>query len=241
MRTTCLMKERVTIYSLLPNNKGSCYNYENYERDDIEDLDRKLDRQLKFLSMEDMISSDLMEIYRFYLMLQFELAKEKSHCIIWIPNIHDLDWNELNDLSLSILMNSLSSDSEKEGDSYLYKWYFKLGTSMKKLTILLYLLSCYAGSVAQDLWSLPNLTKNDGITSYRLVENDYDLVHGLLEIEGALLEPSQTGSRFDNDGMALLLRSEPRNPLNMIQNGSSSIVDHKFLYEKYESGFKEEE
>ncbi|KAJ4958542.1 hypothetical protein NE237_025653 [Protea cynaroides] len=44
----------------------------------------------------------------------------------------------------------------KEGDSYLYKWYFELGTlgtSMKKLTILLYLLSCSAGSVAQDLWT----------------------------------------------------------------------------------------
>ncbi|KAL3629783.1 Protein Ycf2 [Castilleja foliolosa] len=39
-------------------------------------------------------------------------------------------------------------------ESYLYKWYFELGTSMKKLTILLYLLSCSAGSVAQDLWSL---------------------------------------------------------------------------------------
>ncbi|KAL6512194.1 hypothetical protein OROMI_034684 [Orobanche minor] len=42
-----------------------------------------------------------------------------------------------------------------EEDSYLYKWYFELGTSMKKLTILLYLLSCSAGSVAQDLWFLP--------------------------------------------------------------------------------------
>lgn len=41
-----------------------------------------------------------------------------------------------------------------EGDSYLYKWYFELGTSMKRLTRLLSLLSCSAGSVAQDLWSL---------------------------------------------------------------------------------------
>nr|QJS52105.1 Ycf2 [Vicia bungei] len=390
-----------TIYSLLPDNEGRCYNSENFERDDSDDLDRNLDSQLKFLSMEDPVSSDLMEIDRFYLTLQFELAKAMSPCIIWIPNIHDLDRNESNDLSLGILLNSLSSDSEKgstrnilviasthipkkvdpaliapnklntcikirrllipqqrkhfftlsytrgfhlekqifdtnglgsitlgsnvrdlvaltnealsisiiqkksiidtniirsaihrqtwdfrsqiraikdhgilfyqigravsqnlllsncsidpisiymkkkscqEGDSYLYRWYFELGTSMKKLTILLYLLSCSAGSVAQDLWSLPGPNeKNDGITSYRLLENDSDLVHGLLEIEGALLEPSQTGSRFDNDGVTLLLRSEPRNPLNMIQNGSSSIVDHRFLYEKYESGFEEGE
>ncbi|MBA0759919.1 hypothetical protein Gotri_022729 [Gossypium trilobum] len=38
-----------------------------------------------------------------------------------------------------------------EGNSYLYKWYFKLGTSIKKLTIRIYLLSCSVGSVAQDL------------------------------------------------------------------------------------------
>ncbi|RYR07892.1 hypothetical protein Ahy_B05g075385 [Arachis hypogaea] len=41
-------------------------------------------------------------------------------------------------------------------------------------------------SVAQDLWSLPGLDEKNGITSYELVENDSDLVHGLLEVEGAL-------------------------------------------------------
>ncbi|CAI8584138.1 unnamed protein product [Vicia faba] len=148
----------------------------------------------------------------------------------------------LSNCSIDPISIYMKKKSCAEGDSYLYKWYFQLGTSMKKLTILLYLLSCSAGSVAQDLWSLPGPNEtNDGITSYRLLENDSDLVHGLLEIEGALLEPSQTGSRFDNDGVTLLLRSEPRNPLNMIQNGSSSIVDQRFLYEKYESGFEEGE
>nr|YP_010132592.1 hypothetical protein RF2 [Vicia cracca]QQD90339.1 hypothetical protein RF2 [Vicia cracca] len=394
-----------TIYSLLPNNEGSCYNSKNFERDDSDDIDRNLDSQLKFLSMEHPVPRELMmpeEVDRFYLTLQFELAKAMSPCIIWIPNIHDLDSNESNALSLGILVNSLSRDSEngstrnilviasthipkkvdpaliapnklhtcikmrrllipqqrkhfftlsytrgfhlekkifdtnglgsitlgsnvrdlvaltnealsisiiqkkssidtniirsalhkqtwdfrsqirggikdhgilfyqigravsqnlllsncsidpisiymkkkscEEGDSYLYRWYLELGTSMKKLTILLYLLSCSAGSVAQDLWSLPGPNeKDDGITSYRLLENDSDLVHGLLEIEGALLGPSQTGSRFDNDEVTLLRRSEPRNPLNMIQNGSSSIIDHRFLYEKYESGFQEGE
>lgn len=128
------------------------------------------------------------------------------------------------------------------GDSYLYKWYFELGTSMKKLTILLYLLSCSAGSVAQDLWSLPGPDEKNGITSYGLVENNSDLVHGLLEVEGALVGSSRTEkdcSQFDKDRVTLLLRSEPRNPLNMIQNGSYSIVDQRFLYEKYESEFEE--
>ena len=42
------------------------------------------------------------------------------------------------------------------------------------------------GSVAQDLWSVPELDEKNVITSYGLVENDSDLVHGLLEVEGAL-------------------------------------------------------
>lgn len=39
----------------------------------------------------------------------------------------------------------------------LYEWYFNLGTNMKKLMILLYLLSCSAGWVAYELWSRPGL------------------------------------------------------------------------------------
>nr|YP_009573349.1 Ycf2 [Calotropis gigantea]YP_009573369.1 Ycf2 [Calotropis gigantea]QBM31314.1 Ycf2 [Calotropis gigantea]QBM31330.1 Ycf2 [Calotropis gigantea] len=116
-------------------------------------------------------------------------------------------------------------------EGVLYKWYFDLGTSMKKLTILLYLLRCSAGSVAQDLWSLPGPDEKNGI---RLGENDSDLVHGLLllllEVEGALVGSSRTEkdcSQFDNDRVTLLLRPEPRNPLNMMQK--------RFLYEKYES------
>ncbi|RZC71278.1 hypothetical protein C5167_034471 [Papaver somniferum] len=90
---------------------------------------------------------------------------------------------------ISIYMKKKSC---KEGDSFLYKWYFDLGTIMKKLTILLYLLSCSAGSVAQDLWSLPGPDEKNWITSYGFVENDSDLVHGLLEVEGALVGSSRT-------------------------------------------------
>lgn len=148
----------------------------------------------------------------------------------------------LSNFSIDPISIYMKKKSCNVGDSDLYKWYLELGTSMKKLTILLYLLSCSAGSVAQNLWSLtgPN-EKNDGITSYRLLYNDSDLVHGLLEVESALLGSSQTGSPFDNDGVTFLLRPEPRNPINMIQNGSRSILDHRFLYEKYESGFEEVE
>uniref|UniRef100_UPI0030030545 Ycf2 n=1 Tax=Potentilla gordonii TaxID=57925 RepID=UPI0030030545 len=372
--------------------------------DDSDDIGRDLDTELELLTMMNALTMDMMpEIDRFYITLQFELAKAMSPCIIWIPNIHDLDVNESNYLSLGLLVNYLSRDCERcstrkilviasthipkkvdpaliapnklntcikirrllipqqrkhfftlsytrgfhlekkmfytngfgsitmgsnvrdlvaltnealsisitqkksiidtniirsalhrqtwdlrsqvrsvqdhgilfyqigravaqnvllsncsidpisiymkkkscnEGGSYLYKWYFELGTSMKKLTILLYLLSCSAGSVAQDLWSLPGPDEKNGITSYGLVENDSDLVHGLLEVEGAPVGSSRTEkdcSQFDNDRVTLLLRPEPRNPLDMMQNGSCSIVDQRFFYEQYESEFEEGE
>nr|YP_010320896.1 hypothetical protein RF2 [Parnassia longipetala]YP_010320917.1 hypothetical protein RF2 [Parnassia longipetala]UJP70726.1 hypothetical protein RF2 [Parnassia longipetala]UJP70747.1 hypothetical protein RF2 [Parnassia longipetala] len=376
--------------------------------DDSDDIDRDLDTELGLLTRMNALTMDMMlEIDQFYITLQFELAKAMSPCIIWIPNIHDLNVNESNYLSLGLLVNYLPRDCEKcstrdilviasthipkkvdpaliapnklntcikirrllipqqrkhfftlsytrgfhlekkmfhtngfgsitmcsnvrdlvaltnealsisitqkksiidtniirsalhrqtwdlrsqvrsvqdhgilfyqigravaqnvllsnctmdpisiymkkkscncnEGDSYLYKWYFELGTSMKKLTILLYLLSCSAGSVAQDLWSLPGPDEKNGITYYGLVENDSDLVHGLLEVEGALVGSSWTEKDcsqfdFDNDQVTLLLRPEPRNPLDMMQNGSCSIVDQRFLYEKYESEFEEVE
>ena len=69
---------------------------------------------------------------------------------------------------ISIYMNKKLCN---KGDSYLYTWYFKLGTNMKKLIVLLYLLSCSVRSVAQDLWSLPKPDKKNGITSYEFIEN----------------------------------------------------------------------
>nr|YP_009436360.1 hypothetical chloroplast RF2 [Cyphia belfastica]YP_009436385.1 hypothetical chloroplast RF2 [Cyphia belfastica]ATG26538.1 hypothetical chloroplast RF2 [Cyphia belfastica]ATG26563.1 hypothetical chloroplast RF2 [Cyphia belfastica] len=125
-----------------------------------------------------------------------------------------------------------------EGDSYVYKSYFELGMSMKKLTILLYLLNCSAGSVAQDLWSRPGPDENNGIASGRLVENNSDLVHGLLEVEGVLAgfsRPEKDCSQFDKDRVTLLLRPEPRNPSYMIQNGFCSMLDQRFIYQKDES------
>nr|YP_009539900.1 hypothetical protein [Biscutella baetica]YP_009539922.1 hypothetical protein [Biscutella baetica]AYQ21903.1 hypothetical protein [Biscutella baetica]AYQ21925.1 hypothetical protein [Biscutella baetica] len=377
------------------------------DSDDIDasnDIDRELDTELELLTMMNALTMDMMsEIDRFYITLQFELAKAMSPCIIWIPNIHDLDVNESNYLALGLLVNSLSRDCERcstrnilviasthipkkvdpaliapnklntcikirrllipqqrkhfftlsytrgfhlekkmfhtngfesitmgssardlvaltnealsisitqkksiidtntirsalhrqtwdlrsqvrsvqdhgilfyqigravaqnvllsncridpisiymkkkscnEGDSYLYKWYFELGTSMTKLTILLYLLSCSAGSVAQGLRSLPGPDEKNRITSSGFIENDSDLVHGLLEVQGALVGSSRTEkdcSQFDNDRVTLLFRSEPRDPLYMMQDGSCSIVDQRLLSEKYESEFEEGE
>ncbi|KAL6557821.1 Protein Ycf2 [Orobanche minor] len=124
-----------------------------------------------------------------------------------------------------------------EEDSYLYKWYFELGTSMKKLTILLYLLSCSAGSVAQDLWFLPRPDEKSGSCYFRLLDNDSDLVNGLLAVEGALARLSPTEidcSPFENDRVTLLLRPEPRKPLDMMKTGSRAILDRRFIYKASE-------
>nr|YP_010287005.1 hypothetical protein RF2 [Limnobium laevigatum]YP_010287022.1 hypothetical protein RF2 [Limnobium laevigatum]UKT61085.1 hypothetical protein RF2 [Limnobium laevigatum]UKT61086.1 hypothetical protein RF2 [Limnobium laevigatum] len=119
---------------------------------------------------------------------------------------------------------------KKESDFDLYRWYFKLESSMKRLTILLYLLSCSAGSVAQDLWSplVPN--EKRGIAFYGFFENDSDLVHALLEVEGVLLGSEKDCSQFDNTRVTLFLRSEPRNPFDMMQKGFS-MMQNGFCYE----------
>nr|YP_009298777.1 hypothetical chloroplast RF21 [Pelargonium cucullatum]AJB98691.1 hypothetical chloroplast RF21 [Pelargonium cucullatum] len=112
-----------------------------------------------------------------------------------------------------------------DGYSYLYRWYFELGTSMKRLTILLYLLSCFAGSVAQDLWSSPGSDDKTDTFSYGLLENDSYLAQGLLELEGALVasRTEKACNRFDNDQVTLFFRAEPS--LDRIENGFSSIFE----------------
>ncbi|GJT62967.1 putative ATPase, AAA-type, core [Tanacetum coccineum] len=52
---------------------------------------------------------------------------------------------------------------------------------------------------------------------------------------------SRIRNQFDKDRVTLLLRPEPRDPLDMMQNGSCSILDQKFLYEKDKSKFEEGE
>ncbi|PHU12032.1 hypothetical protein BC332_18962 [Capsicum chinense] len=89
-----------------------------YDSDDIDDsdnldarddIDRDLDTVLELLTKMNGLTVDMiLEIDQFYITLQFELAKAMSPCIIWIPNIHDLDVNESNDLSLGLLVNHLS-------------------------------------------------------------------------------------------------------------------------------------
>ncbi|KAI5653094.1 hypothetical protein M9H77_30281 [Catharanthus roseus] len=85
--------------------------------DDIyvnDDIDCDLDTELELLTMMNALTKDMMpEIDQYYITLQFELGKVMSPCIIWIPNIHDLDVNESNYLPLGLLVNHLSRDYER--------------------------------------------------------------------------------------------------------------------------------
>nr|YP_010290906.1 hypothetical protein RF2 [Gahnia tristis]YP_010290929.1 hypothetical protein RF2 [Gahnia tristis]ULQ66064.1 hypothetical protein RF2 [Gahnia tristis]ULQ66087.1 hypothetical protein RF2 [Gahnia tristis] len=121
-------------------------------------------------------------------------------------------------------------------NSYSYKWYVELETNLKKITILLYLLSCSAGLVTQDLWSSPGPDAKNWITSSEFVENDSHLVQSLLELEDFLVGSSWIEK---NCSETLLLRSEPRNPLDMMQHRSFSIRYRRLKYEIDESEFEE--
>ena len=66
--------------------------------------------ELELLTSMNALTMDMMpeDKDQLYITLQFELAKAMSPCIIWIPNIHDLDVNESNYLSFGLLVNHLS-------------------------------------------------------------------------------------------------------------------------------------
>uniref|UniRef100_U7E2W2 Uncharacterized protein n=1 Tax=Populus trichocarpa TaxID=3694 RepID=U7E2W2_POPTR len=68
----------------------------------------------------------------------------------------------------------------------------------------------------------------------------YGLLNLIRRFDGILMTEKDC-SQFDNDRVTLLLWPEPRSPLDMMQNGSCSILDQRFLYKKYELEFEEGE
>ncbi|KAL6558391.1 hypothetical protein OROMI_018741 [Orobanche minor] len=88
-----------------------------------------------------------------------------------------------------------------------------------------------------NLWFLPRTDEKSGSCYFRLLENDSDLLNGLLAVEGALerLSPTEKDcSPFENDRVTLLLRPEPRKPLDMMKTGSRAILDRRFIYKASE-------
>ena len=69
----------------------------------------------------------------------------------------------------------IKRQSCQEAGFSLAKRYFELGTSMKRLTRLLSLLSFSGGPAAQDLWSSPGTDEKKWIASYVLAQNDSSL------------------------------------------------------------------
>nr|YP_010291666.1 hypothetical protein RF2 [Scleria parvula]YP_010291689.1 hypothetical protein RF2 [Scleria parvula]ULQ67673.1 hypothetical protein RF2 [Scleria parvula]ULQ67696.1 hypothetical protein RF2 [Scleria parvula] len=121
-------------------------------------------------------------------------------------------------------------------NSYSYKWYVELETDLNKITVLRYLLSCSAGLVTQDIWSSPGPDAKNWITSSEFLENDSRLIQSLLELEDVLVGSSWIKK---NCSETLLLRSEPRNPLDMMQQKFCSIRYRRLRYEIEKSEFEE--
>ncbi|MBA0657185.1 hypothetical protein Goklo_009490, partial [Gossypium klotzschianum] len=96
------------------DNKLKGFLINDINIDDSNAIDRDLDIELELLTMMNALTMDMIsEIDRFYITLQFELVKAMSPCLIWIPNIHDLDVHEANYLSIGLLVNYLYKDYER--------------------------------------------------------------------------------------------------------------------------------
>ncbi|KAI5653930.1 hypothetical protein M9H77_31117 [Catharanthus roseus] len=105
----------ITVFkSKFLDNKPNGFLIDDINIDASNDIYRDLDMELELLTTRNVLTMYMMpNIDQFNTTLQFELAKTMSPCIIWIPNIHDLDVNELDYLSLGLLVNHLSRDCER--------------------------------------------------------------------------------------------------------------------------------
>lgn len=106
---------------------------------------------------------------------------------------------------------------------------------MKKLRIVVYVLSCCGGWVGEEVWCVGGGDEKKGMSCCGVVENDCDVVDGVLEVEGGVVGwwgREKDWSGFDNDGVRLVVGGEGRNGLDMMQKGCCCMVDERFVYEK---------
>nr|YP_009433354.1 hypothetical chloroplast RF21 [Zostera marina]YP_009433371.1 hypothetical chloroplast RF21 [Zostera marina]ATD85264.1 hypothetical chloroplast RF21 [Zostera marina]ATD85281.1 hypothetical chloroplast RF21 [Zostera marina] len=144
----------------------------------------------------------------------------------------------LSNCSIDPIYIYMKKKPRKGRDSYLYKWYFELGTSMKKLTILLFFLVVPPDRPLK-IFGLHSYPVKKNILFYGFLENDFDLVYGLLEVEGALVGSSRTEKDCSQFANNRVIRSESKNLLDTMQNISFSLINRRFLYRKSE--FEERE
>ncbi|KAL6584139.1 hypothetical protein OROMI_003428 [Orobanche minor] len=104
-------------------------------------------------------------------------------------------------------------------DHGLLSYQIGRAVAQNKLTILLYLLSCSAGSVAQDLWFLPRPDEKSGSCYFRLLENDSDLKKIAVRLRMIELH---------------CFFGPNRKPLDIMKTGSRAILDRRFIYKALE-------
>nr|YP_010689816.1 hypothetical chloroplast RF2 [Ceratostigma ulicinum]YP_010689834.1 hypothetical chloroplast RF2 [Ceratostigma ulicinum]WBR75441.1 hypothetical chloroplast RF2 [Ceratostigma ulicinum]WBR75459.1 hypothetical chloroplast RF2 [Ceratostigma ulicinum]WBR75525.1 hypothetical chloroplast RF2 [Ceratostigma ulicinum]WBR75543.1 hypothetical chloroplast RF2 [Ceratostigma ulicinum] len=133
---------------------------------------------------------------------------------------------------LDLISIYMTKQSWYEGQGYLCKWFFELGTDMKKITLFIYLLSCSAGLVAQDLWSLSGPDGKIWPLSYGFIRDDSILVDALVQAAAAL-EGSLPKAEMTWPGL--------RNPLDLMQVTLFPLFGRAFIYEPSDFSTWEEE
>ncbi|EEF36790.1 conserved hypothetical protein [Ricinus communis] len=229
------------------DNKPKGFLIDNSDDIDVsDDIDCDFDTELEFLTRMNALTMDMMpEIDRFYITLQFELAKAMSPCIIWIPNIHDLDVNESSYLSLGLLVNYLSRDCErcstrnilviasthipKKVDPALIAPN-KLNTCIKirRLLIPQQRKHFFTLSYTRGFHLKKKMFHTNGFGSITMGSNIRDLV--ALTNEALSISITQKKSIIDTN----IIRSA-------LHRQTWDLRSQRFLYEKYESEFEEEE
>ncbi|WMV58990.1 hypothetical protein MTR67_052375 [Solanum verrucosum] len=267
-------------YAMVPyldkfwDNKSKGFLLDEIDIDDSDNLDASddidcdLDMELELLTRMNGLFVDIMpEIDRFYITLQFELAKAICPCIIWIPNIHDLDVNASNDLSLGLLVNHLFRDCERcstrnilvIASTHIPQKVDPALIALNKLNMCIKIRRLLIPQQRKHFFTLSyirgfrlekKMFHTNGFRSITMGSNARDLVPLTNEVlspirnrgcSGGIFTDIKRMQSFDNDRVALFLRPELKNPLDMMQKGSWSILDQRFLYEKYESKFEEGE
>nr|YP_010689899.1 hypothetical chloroplast RF2 [Ceratostigma plumbaginoides]YP_010689917.1 hypothetical chloroplast RF2 [Ceratostigma plumbaginoides]WBR75608.1 hypothetical chloroplast RF2 [Ceratostigma plumbaginoides]WBR75626.1 hypothetical chloroplast RF2 [Ceratostigma plumbaginoides]WBR75690.1 hypothetical chloroplast RF2 [Ceratostigma plumbaginoides]WBR75708.1 hypothetical chloroplast RF2 [Ceratostigma plumbaginoides] len=122
---------------------------------------------------------------------------------------------------LDLISIYMTKQSWYEGQGYLCKWFFELGTDMKIITIFIYLLSCSAGLVAQDLWSLSGPDGKNWPLSYGFIRDDSTLIEALIQAAAAL-EGCLPKAEMRWPGL--------RNRLDMMQVIPFPIFGRAFIY-----------
>nr|UDZ61554.1 hypothetical protein RF2 [Sagittaria trifolia] len=184
--------------------------------------------------------------------LETDLIRASLHNLTWDLRSHDARARDpgvvFYQIGRAVVQNQLLRDFPPDPisiyikmlicpqtDPYWSSWYFELGRNTKRFTVLLYILSCSAGSVAQDLWYPLGLEERKRSAYYLHINQDSAIAHELLQLEGTLVGFPLTEkdcSQNKNKGVTLLLRSEPKNPFDTVKYGASPLLDYGFHYDQ---------